>query len=227
MILQGQDGELRIIEYGDSGTTYYLEVLFCEMDFNGLTTRPRPDEKLILIRDKMDENAFYSLDSDEKRYAPFPISFSCRIADTVNTRQLIDIVSGASLVSSIVGDIELHSWKGKTSIDGNALPEFAEDDYSVLPMAYRVECLWDGAKNFGERYEEVHFSNTDLNITENYDGLMLNLIGMVYGDVSRITDFMSGVTILPWQAGGGFVLWDGDADRVEWDDVDDKKIVWG
>ncbi len=34
MILQGQDGELRLIEFG-SGTTYYLEVLFCEMDFSG------------------------------------------------------------------------------------------------------------------------------------------------------------------------------------------------
>ena len=30
MLFQGKDGELRLIDFGDSGTTYYLEVLFCE-----------------------------------------------------------------------------------------------------------------------------------------------------------------------------------------------------
>ena len=41
MILQGKDGELRMYDHGLNGTTYYLEVLFTDMNFSGPISRAR------------------------------------------------------------------------------------------------------------------------------------------------------------------------------------------
>ena len=140
MILQGQDGELRLIEFG-SGTTYYLEVLFCEMDFSGPTSRPRAEETLVLDRNKADSNMHYTLGPDTPRYEPIPITFSARIDDTQgNSRVLSDWLSGVTIVG---GTTTLNDWKGQTSIDGNTLPSFAASTVDRLdPYAYRVEILW-------------------------------------------------------------------------------------
>ena len=56
----------------------------------------------------------------------------------VNTRVLVDWISG---VTKVTGTTQLYSYKGKTTIDGNTLPSFAD---STGKYAYRVEVLWDG-----------------------------------------------------------------------------------
>ena len=90
MLFQGKDGELRVIDYGldtvSGSTRYYMEVLFCEMDFSMPSSyRPRTDETLIMDRGNMDTNAHYIEGNDDPIYAPLTLSFSCRLADTINS----------------------------------------------------------------------------------------------------------------------------------------------
>ena len=183
MIFQGKDGELRLSDMGVGGTTYYLAVLFSEMDFTGPTSRPRVEDSLIMDRGVFDSNAHYISGNDEPRYAPLPISFSCKLADTVNTRVLMDWISG---VTKVGGTTQLYTMKGTTTIDGNTLPAFKD---STGKYAYRTEVLWDGTSDLGLRYSEVFFPPGQQTITESADGLTLSANGMVYGDVTRITAF--------------------------------------
>src|SRR3990167_360645 len=104
MLWQGMDGELRIYSFGKiygsepSGTTYYLEVLFTEMNFTGPISRPRTEETLVMNRNRFDSRAHYVQSNDDPRYAPIPITFSCKLADTVDTRALGDWLSGVSVI---------------------------------------------------------------------------------------------------------------------------------
>lgn len=195
-IFQGYDGELRLYDYGTGGTSHYLEVLFCEMDFSGPVSRGRNEERLVMDRGKFDSNAHYVQGTDDDIYAAMPFSFSCRLADTVNTRVLADWIGGVTSITNAGGGATtLYSWGGLTDIkarDGSAVsvPNFTD----AVKMRYRVECLWDGTNDYGTRYEEVYFNPNNQTITESPDGLMLNCNGQIYGDVTRITAFSSGYT---------------------------------
>lgn len=191
MILQGQDGELRLIEFGNAGTTYFLEVLFCEMDFSGPTSRPRAEETLVLDRNKADSNMHYTLGPDTPRYEPIPITFSARIDDAQQSRVLSDWLSGVTIINGQT----LYTWKGQTTIDGNTLPTFISSAVSRLDNnASRIEIMWDGASDIGYQYNEVTFTPGEQTITESPDGLIMNANGMVHGDVTRITGFGVGGT---------------------------------
>lgn len=211
MNLQGQDGELRIVEWGNVGTrvgtTYYLEILFCEMDFSAATSRPRAEERLILDRNKADTNMHYALGPDTPRYEPIPLTFSARIQDTTNSWAVSEWLSGSSNVYTTlnatdgVGTTVITSWAGKGAagtggtIDGNTLPDFAADgDPNLEKMTYRVEIRWDGASKIGYQYNQVHFTPGENTITESPDGLIINANAQVYGDVTRIADFTAGYT---------------------------------
>jgi len=185
---QGKDGELRTADFGTGGTTYYLEVLFCEMDFTGPTSRPRTEETLRTDRGNFDTNAHYTESPDDPRYAPLPITFSCKLADTVNSRVVSDWFSG---VTKIAGTTQLYTTKGTSTIDGNTLPAFADP---TGKYAYNVEILWDGTSDLGYKYSEVHFAPGQQSITESADGLMMSINGQCYGDVTRITTFTAGYT---------------------------------
>ena len=193
MIFQGKDGELRLIEFGLSGTTYYAEVLFSEMDFTGPISRPRTEETLIMDRGKMDTNAHYIEGNDEPRYAALPFSFSCKIGDTNNAAVISDWVSGVSPIKGYgSGTTSLHSCKGQTTIDGNTLPNFK----NATKQAFYLEVLWDGTNDYGIHYNEVYFPPGEQSITESADGLALSCNGQIYGDVSRITSFTAGYTTI-------------------------------
>ena len=200
LALQGKDGELRIYEKGTAygaepgSTTYFLEVLFCEMDFSGPATRPRTEEMLMMNRGNFDTNAHYNQGNSAPRYAPIPISFSARLADTINTHALSDLLSGASwgLTNAAGGATRFYSWDGATTIDGNTLPAFTDSN----KYSYRVEVQWGASgSSYGLRYEEVHFPPGEQTISESADGLILSAAGQVYGDVTRITAFYSGTNI--------------------------------
>ena len=201
MLIQGIDGELRIYDKGyrynaEGGeTTHYLQVLFCEMDFSAPTTRPRTEERLIMNRGTFDTVAHYAEGPDDPRYAPIPITFSARLADTVDSRALSDLLSGASigLANAAGGASRFVSWDGTTTVDGNTLPSFRDSS----KYAYRVELLYDTAgSDLGYRYEEVHFPPGQQTISESPDGLMISGSGTCYGDVTRITAFYSGTSII-------------------------------
>jgi len=191
MLLQGKDGELRIAEFGLNGTTRYLEVLFCEMNFSGPTSRPRTAETLIMNRGQFDTDAHYVEGVDDPRYAPLPVTFSCKLADTTNTRVLSDWISG---VTKISGTTQLYSFKSKTSIDGVALPNFADN---TAKYAYRLEIAWIASSTtLGYRYEEVYLPAGEQSISESADGLTLSVNGQCYGDVTRISSFSTGYTAI-------------------------------
>lgn len=187
---QGYDGELRIISYGTtpSTSTGYIEVLFCEMDFNGPISKPKRTETLILNRGRFDTDAHYIEGSDEDVYAPLQFTVSCRLADTVHTGVLHEWISG---VTKLSGTTQLYSWKTHTKINGVSTPAFADE---TGKYAYRVEVKWDGDTDYGFRYEEVYFQPGQQTISESANGVMLSMTGLIYGDVTRITAFTSGVT---------------------------------
>lgn len=187
-LFQGKDGECRISDMGLAGTTYYLAILFCEMDFTGPTSRPRIEDTLIMDRGVFDSNAHYISGNDEPRYAPLPISFSCKIADTLNSRVMMEWLSG---VTKISGTTQLYTMKGTTTIDSNTLPAFKD---STGKFAYQFQVLWDGTLDLGIKYREVYFPPGQQTLTESADGLKLSANGMVYGDVTRITAFDTGPT---------------------------------
>ncbi len=182
---QGINGVLHLAEFGNNGTTRYLEILFCEMDFTGPTSRPRTEETLRMNRGTFDTVAHYIEGPEDPRYEPIPISFSARLADTVNTRVLSDWISG---VTTISGTTRIYSWKGKTTIDGNTLPDFVDN---TAKQAYQFEILWDGTNDLGYQYNEVYMPPGEQTITESPDGLMLSINGQVYGGVTRITALAS------------------------------------
>ena len=199
MLFQGKDGEFRIysngFKYGSepSGTTYYFEVLFTEMDFTGPIGRARTEETLIMNRGKMDTDSHYIEGNDDPRYAVMPFSFSCKLADTVNTRILSDWLYGVSRITNAVGGAtQIYTWDGTTALDGNSLPGFKD----AQKMAYRTEILWDGTSDYGLRYEEVHFPPGEQSITESADGITLSANGQIRGDVTRIASLYSGASIL-------------------------------
>jgi len=189
MIFQGKDGELRIIEHGLEGTTRHFEILFCEMDFSGPTARPRTEETLVMNRGLFDSDAHYIQSDEYPRYNPMSLSFSCRLADTTNSRTLMDILNGVGIVS---GTVVFTSRKGKTTIDGNTLPAFADTN----KVAYDIQCLWNGTLDLGVWYKEVYFPPDQATISESADGLRLNANGQIYGDVTRITAFLAGTAAL-------------------------------
>ena len=193
MLLQGQDGELRISDAGRTGVTHYVEVLFAEMDFTGPTSRPRTEENLIMNRNKFDTNAHYILGPDNPRYEPIPVSFSCKISDTSKAWMFSDWLSGVTKLTSGASITQFYSTKGTSKIDGNTLPNFND---STGKYAYNIEILWDGCKDYGVSYPEVYFPPGEQTITESADGLVLSVNGMVYGDVTRITAFSAGMTAI-------------------------------
>jgi len=195
MIFQGKDGDLRLFERGAGGVgdqVYYLEVLFVDMNFSGPIKRPKTEERIIMNRNIFDSGTHHVEGGDNIVFDPIEFTFTCRIADTVNTRVLLDWLSG---VTALDGTTVIYSWKGKTPIAGNyngryytagvSLPAFAGSDKS----AYRVEVLWDSTLDNGLRYEEVYFPPERQTLTEAEEGVTLNCTGLVYGDVSRITAF--------------------------------------
>jgi len=196
MIFQGKDGELRLIEYGPvpSSTTYYLEVLFCDMNFSGPIKRPKTEERIVMNRNKFDGDTHHVQGGDNIVFDPIEFTFTCRIADTNNTRNLMDWLSGVTVID---GTTTIYSWKGKTKdmpgrYSGTSLPAFGGTDKTAL----KVEMLWDGTIDSGLVYNEVYFPPERQTLTEAEEGVTLNCTGLVYGDVTRLEIFTSGLTAM-------------------------------
>jgi len=191
MLFQGKDGELRIVTGAASPTLYYLEVLFTEMDFTAPISRPRTEETLVMDRGNFDTNAHYIEGNDEPRYSKIPLSFSCKLADTINTRVLHDFLEGkATITNAVGGSSAVVTTLGTTTIDGNTLPAFLPKVSSTTPV-WNVEILWDGTNDYGLKYNEAYFVPGESTITESADGVMLSVNAQVLGDVTRITAFSS------------------------------------
>jgi len=197
MIFQNKDGELRIIDHGNNGTTHCIEILFADANLSGPVSRSQTEERLILDRGTLDAQAHYVESGDAARLEPLPLTFSARTADTTHTQNLLSMMSGATTLSTGGSAYRMYSRKGKgINIYGLsvALPAFADTDYKI---AYMVEVLYSGTSSWGFRWDEVYFPPAEQTIAEAEDSLTLNLNGQIYGGVTKITAFSASVTKLP------------------------------
>ena len=193
----GKKGELRIYEYGLSGTTYYLKILFSEMNLTGPIARGHAEENMIMDRNTFDSNTHMVEGTDEPRVEGMPISWSCRIDDQSYSTSLIDWLSGVTAVANAAGGTTtINTWKAKSAgIDGITLPIFSD----TKKMAYMIECLFDATAvgtDLGFRWQETYFPPQQQTVTESPDSVVMNCNGLVYGSVSRIVAFTSGASIL-------------------------------
>ncbi len=193
MLYQGKDGQLRILDYGvdtSAGSTrYYQEILFCEMDFSAPTARPRTDETLMMNRGNFDTKAHYVEGNDDPVYAPVPLTFSCRLNDTIDTRALHHWLSGSTLIPNAVGGTtQVYSWdESGVTFRSQLLPAFKDS----VKQSYRMQIIFDGDTDYGLQYDGVYFTPSEQTITESADSLMLSANGQIYGDVTRIAEFPS------------------------------------
>ena len=192
MIWQQRDGELRLVEHGNAGTTYYIEVLFTDGNLSGPVARPRTEEILYSDRGNVDSNAGYREAPAVSRLEPLPLTFSCRTASTANSEALTKWVSGVTTVRNHT----LYSRKGKgTAIPqiSVALPGFKDSGKN----AYMVEVLWSksGTSYLGYRWDEVYFPPNEQTVTEGEEAVTLNLNGQIYGGVTNITAFTTATDI--------------------------------
>jgi len=118
-IFQHKDGELRIYEHGCGGVTRYIEILFTDANLSGPIARSRTDERLILMRGVLDPDAYYAEGGDAPVVGPYPLTFSCKTADTWPTMALDDLLSG----TTIVYGYRMYSRKGK----GISIPGFTTE----------------------------------------------------------------------------------------------------
>ena len=195
-IWQSRDGELRIYDHGNSGTTHYLEILFTDANLSGPTGRPRTEEILYTDRGNVNNRAGYREGPAAVRLEPLPLTFTCRTANTKNSRILVDWLSGVTTITATAANKTLYTRKGErgtaTSGISVAMPTFKDSGKN----AYMVESFWSGSgvSNLGYRWDEVYFPPSEQTIAESEEALTLNLSGQVYGGVSRVKAFHTGAT---------------------------------
>ena len=190
MLFQHRDGELHVYEHGNSGSTYYLEILFTNASLSGPLARPRTEEILYTDRGNLDTNAGYREGTQAATMEPMPLTFTCRLANTAHTDVMRDWFSGATTVRSK----RIYSRSGI----GIAIPQMGTT--GALPafkdsgkMVFLVESLWSGSgvSNLGIRWDEVYFPPNEQTITEGEDAITLNLNGQIYGGVTTLIAFRS------------------------------------
>ena len=184
-----RDAKLRL--YDGTGTPYYLEVDLDMGDFNGPLGAPRQDEELVLNRGRMDSNAHYVKGPDDKILEPVPVSFSVMIRDDAQTINTLDwLKAGQDGGTTQVNSNTIATTKADTQRDGsNNNPAFADSNKLTSNIEYLIET---GGTDLGLKYAEVFFPLEQQNLTEGEDGISLQLNGLCYGTITRITSFTSG-----------------------------------
>ena len=94
------------------------------------------------------------------------------------------ITGSASLNINSIGAETIKKSDGATNLDSGDITN-----------GQVVEVLWDGSSDIGYKWREVHFPGGELRLSEGEDEVILNISGLVYGDVTRITALSSGTTI--------------------------------
>jgi hypothetical protein len=190
----GKKGTFRL--YDGTGTPFYLEFVYDQMDFNGVMGRARPEEILVLDRGTLNSNVHYVQGTDEPILEPVDISISCRLDDTTMRQRLRDALN---IDSAATWDVDGDTWvttKGTTTLlssTGSSVttPTFA--DTAIGKRCVNVEILWDeGSSDIGVKYAEVYFPAAEQKIAEAADSLTVSLSGKVYGAITEITSFTAG-----------------------------------
>jgi len=189
MIFKHRDGELRLLDGYQGGTSpYYLEVLFTNADLTFPVERPRGEEMMNMDRGNYTTDASYSQGSDEAILEPLAISISARLDDTTDTTYLKQWLSGASGV--VINSRRLRSTKASSSVTNGAGTLIATQAFSdPEKIATNMEVLWDGTVDLGYRLTEVYFPPDQQTISEGDDAVTININGLIYGPITQITAF--------------------------------------
>jgi len=198
MIFQARDGELRIIEQGNAGTTYYLEILFTEGNLSAPVARPQTEEILCTDRGNLDKNTSYRNAPAAARLDPLPLTFTTRAANNSHTDAMTAWLSGVTTVRNHT----LYTRKGSGSSSTTPIPQ-VNTGSAGLPgfadgakMAYMIEALWSGSgvSNLGYRWDEVYLPPAEQTVTEGAEAVTLAINAQIYGGVTKITAFTTGCT---------------------------------
>lgn len=209
-----------------AATPWGLKVRFEQMDFNA-SYQARPEELKRLDRQKLTSDAHLQIGSEENLFDPTSITFSFAMSsqETDSILQFIGVdyaqKAGGStsapgntwnVKGTPTGNVGLVTTKSRQltgsgqyvggRVDGKgsavALPAFADPK----KVAVDVEVMWaERTSNnpFGYRCKEVHFAPDQQKIAESADFVIVNLTGMMYGEMQRITSFARAMDIM----GGG------------------------
>jgi len=192
MIFRHRDGEMRVYDNTSGGTgPYYIELLFVNADLSFPIARHKTEEILHTDRGNVDSNSAYAQGLEDALLEGIPFSVTAKLTDENYTGYLTDWLSGVT----VINDKTLTTCKASSSVtigqSAVSTPSFADG----TKMAYNVEVLWDGTNDYGWKLAEVYFPPDQQTINEGEDAVTVNINGLIYGQISKITSFSSGTTI--------------------------------
>jgi len=182
------------IRFYDGDTPYYLEMDLDAGDFSGPIGQPRQEEILILDRGEMSGDAHYIKGPDDKLMEPMTISFSVYVRDDAQFGYILDWLDAMNDgLTTTVNSNTLVSTEADSQRDGsNNNPTFADSNKGTSDVCYLIDT---SGTDRGWRYYEVYFPLDQVSFTENEEGSQIAITGMVYGTVSRITEWPSGTSV--------------------------------
>ena len=175
------DGELRI--YDGTTTPFCYQVKFIMADPQIPAGRQRPEQRLVIDRNRASSSMRYSKGPDDVIFEPIEMSFTARLDEKVNRNSLWQ-----ALVAGTVGS---HNWittKGTSQLESVTLPGFDRD---TNLKTVNVEILYTGATtNWGRKMKEVFFDPARITFgPADQDGLSFSATGQIYGPITSISSF--------------------------------------
>lgn len=179
---------------------------FSEMNLQVPEGANRPEEMIRLDRGQLNSNAHYIQGLDDPIVEPAQMSVSFRLISGTNKNLIHDFLglrfaSGQQATWEAGGTpVALTTTKGTSA----GRPAGLTGTLVVLPLftdpkkvCVNVECLWDdltGSK-IGRLLSECYFRPGEQTLNEAPDAVMVNLNGLVYGQIKDITVFTTGSVV--------------------------------
>lgn len=204
----GRDGVLRIFEgsgtiwygggSGSAGTPWQHTIRFSQMNFTGPAARPRPPDPIVVTAG----GYVHVPDSDAYEaafYEPQEFSFSCLIND-LDRIKLRDSLCNLDLKDPwATGGKRWSSTKGKGSIimpDGTFQPTRAFSDQKKVTVDMQI--LFQSVQattSHGMDFQECYIPPQSVETVESPDTVELSIRGLIYGNITAISDFTTGVEV--------------------------------
>ena len=175
------DGELRL--YDGTATPFCYQVKFIQADPQIPSGRPRPEQRLVLDRNRASSNIRYTRGPDDVIFDPIEITFTAKLDERINRNNLWQALTA--------GTVGIHNWittKGTSQVESVTLPGFDKD---TNVKTVNVELLYTGATtNWGRRMKEVYFDPAKIMFgAADQDGIVISASGRVYGTITSMSSF--------------------------------------
>jgi len=195
-----KDGALRL--YDSTTTPFYAILKFLEGGMTGPEGRARPEERIVHDRGNLSTQTHHIDGPDDPITEPLQVTWSLLLDEaSINKQGIRDALNIDLAVATTSWSVGADTWK-PTKVRG-ATSFTSGKGSSIAPVAFadsykasvNVEVVWDdpdGSGAIGRKFEGVHFPPDQQSITEGEEGIVLNLVGLVYGVISELTVFTSG-----------------------------------